>query len=124
MQAFYDDLEAEETAAPVVVEARPARRAWWWMPAFAMAFLALLMVAVGGWWMRRPVAIAAPVLLASAEANEQALVARPGRVLHRVLELEDRAASGAVRRYRMEMWSDAERRRETRAGCSMSAGRW
>ncbi len=120
IQAAYDDPELE-ALAPAEPPAPPRRTGWLhrfrahWRPAFAFACLLLIAVASVLWTTRRgvrPQPITAATLVRDAEAREQALTANKDGVVHRVLELEDRAAG--VQRYRIETWTDTRRPAEAR----------
>jgi RNA polymerase sigma factor (sigma-70 family) len=141
IQATYDDpgLDAAPMLPEVPVvppEPRPgfgdALRAWLW-PGFALASLAAILFVAGLLVHRQPTsvpAVSAATLIRDAETRERTLDNRRDRIVHRVMEFEDRlqGTAAVLRRYRIETWNDAEKRSEARRVYDekggLAAGEW
>jgi RNA polymerase sigma factor (sigma-70 family) len=140
IQATYDDPELDAVPLPEAPSAPPeprprfavALRAWF-RPALALASLAVLLLVAGLLVHRQRTdvpAVSAATLIRDAETRERTLGNRHDRIVHRVLEFEDRlvGAAAVVQRYRIETWNDGEKQARARrvydeAG-ALAAGEW
>jgi RNA polymerase sigma factor (sigma-70 family) len=140
IQATYDDPDLDAVPLPEVPVARPEPRPrfaeWlrtWFRPGLVLASLAAVLF-VAGLLVRRQLteapAVSAAALIRDAETRERTLDNRRDRIVHRVLEFEDRLQSTAavLRRYRIETWNDAEHRAVARRVYdekgALAAGEW
>jgi RNA polymerase sigma factor (sigma-70 family) len=140
IQATYDDPELDAVPLPEAPTAPPEPRprfavalSAWFRPALALASLAVLLLVAGLLVHRQRTdvpAVSAATLIRDAETRERTLGNRHDRIVHRVLEFEDRLveAAAVVRRYRIETWNDAEKQARARrvydeAG-ALAAGEW
>ena len=140
IQATYDDPEPDAVplqefpvAPPEPLPRFASALNAWLRPALALASLTVVLFVVG-LLIRRQLtdvpALSAAILIRDSENREHTLGNRHDRIVHRVLEFEDRlmASTSVQRRYRIETWNDAKTQAQARRVYDekgeLAAGEW
>jgi len=86
---------------------------FWWRPATITGFFAILLVGALAllYWRVPAPPVTAASLLQKASAAEETDAARTDQIVHRTMNLEEKTATGElIKRQRLEVWQNAEKR--------------